>query len=611
MKNLSRGRFNRSNLISVNLIFAMTAIFFTGCVAGVTNLADDVQNNLKPIKIVDKNKVVENSQKNNEKIFKDFAKMIEGYYGKDEILITSDSEKNKELIMSAILKIGKPLVYVDLQNQTQKVEYVISGSITELDEGVKIVDNSLTAGIQGLLKEFAGDLQGENRKNTVVTNMAVDMYLKDYETSKLIANSIQKASLYQNQQTRTAGFYLFGTGLEVSDNVTYRSAKDATVRSLIEIGTLEIIGKELKLPYWKLTKAKESKFLVSSIEENFEKSDKIRELQKILQKYGFSDVEINGNEDSKTKENLKRVTESFNLRYSGVSARLLTDLWLNIPYQKGAKYTPNENFLHYPNDIAVVAKQIDRLGFSQVRINSIVNRYTRNRNSFSDEFKNRLVDYLTKNTSLKVIDSSKDSTRKISRRNKGLVDINGFFELDDKKIVMEFKAIDGEKVVKTIKEDFSKNGLTDTSLSSSKIANYLKIKTEKRDDTIEVMANKGELDTIYYGGEKITFEVRLKKPMYLYIFNIDSNGKVSDLTDSVEIYEQGKIYTIPAPDSNWEMPVEKPYGNEGIKFIALSEKIDFPKDKSANEIVDYFRNQAQNRGFKIYEKSLLIQTKEK
>jgi len=611
MKNLSRGRFNRSNLISVNLIFAMTAIFFTGCVAGVTNLADDVQNNLKPIKIVDKNKIVENSQKNNEKIFKDFAKMIEGYYGKDEILITSDSEKNKELIMSAILKIGKPLVYVDLQNQTQKVEYVISGSITELDEGVKIVDNSLTAGIQGLLKEFAGDLQGENRKNTVVTNMAVDMYLKDYETSKLIANSIQKASLYQNQQTRTAGFYLFGTGLEVADSVTYRTAKDATVRSLIEIGTLEIIGKELKLPYWKLTKAKESKFLVSSIEENFEKSDKIRELQKILQKYGFSDVEINGNEDSKTKENLKRVTESFNLRYSGVSARLLTDLWLNIPYQKGAKYTPNGNLLHYPNDIVVVAKQIDRLGFSQVRINSIVNRYTRNRNSFSDEFKNRLVDYLTKNTSLKVIDSSKDSTRKISRRNKGLVDINGFFELDDKKIVMEFKAIDGEKVVKTIKEDFSKNGLTDTSLSSSKIANYLKIKTEKRDDTIEVMANKGELDTIYYGGEKITFEVRLKKPMYLYIFNIDSNGKVSDLTDSVEIYEQGKIYTIPAPDSNWEMPVEKPYGNEGIKFIALSEKIDFPKDKSANEIVDYFRNQAQNRGFKIYEKSLLIQTKEK
>ena len=59
------------------------------------------------------------------------------------------------------------------------------------------------------------------------------------------------------------------------------------------------------------------------------------------------------------------------------------------------------------------------------------------------------------------------------------------------------------------------------------------------------------------------------------------------------------------------MIVEKPYGNEGIKFIALSQKIDFDKNIKANELVEYFRNEAKKRGIEIFEKSLLIETKEK
>jgi len=164
--------------------------------------------------------------------------------------------------------------------------------------------------------------------------------------------------------------------------------------------------------------------------------------------------------------------------------------------------------------------------------------------------------------------------------------------------------------VSSIKENFSINGVKSKKLSSASIAKYLKIKSEMQNDIIEVMSSKGELDTIYYDGERITFEIKLKKPMYLYIFNIDSKGHIENLTDKKTKYTPNKIYTIPNSNSEWEMIVEKPYGNEGIKFIALSQKIDFDKNIKANELVEYFRNEAKKRGIEIFEKSLLIETKE-
>ena len=598
-------------------ISIIALLILTGCSSAIKDVT-------KPVTISQK-QVVETTITDNEKIFKDFAKMIEAYYGKDKIIIQSKLIKNdtenktllkdsSDMIKSAILKIGSPLVYApygqNYQKEDLRPKYVISGAITEFDEGVKKVDTSVIAGIKGLLKSIAGDFQGGKVNNSTITNMAVDLHLIDYESAKFTgAFSVKKISLFENKEINKAGFYLFGTGLEYQNVVTYKSAKHETIRKLLEIATLEMIAKELKLPYWKLINAKKDERLIETLRDNFAKSDKIRELQKILQRYGFSNVRINGKMDLATQRTLKRVALSLNID-NDLDEELLTSLWLNIPYQREFKYIPNSNFLHYPNDIVVIANQINKLKYKKVRINSIVDKWTRNRNKFSDEFKNKLVKYLVDNTNLVVIDSSKDTTRTISKRKKGIVDINGYFEMNRDKISIELKAIEGDKLVSSIKENFSINGVKSKKLSSASIAKYLKIKSEMQNDIIEVMSSKGELDTIYYDGERITFEIKLKKPMYLYIFNIDSKGHIENLTDKKTKYTPNKIYTIPNSNSEWEMIVEKPYGNEGIKFIALSQKIDFDKNIKANELVEYFRNEAKKRGIEIFEKSLLIETKE-
>ena len=181
---------------------------------------------------------------------------------------------------------------------------------------------------------------------------------------------------------------------------------------------------------------------------------------------------------------------------------------------------------------------------------------------------------------------------------------------------------------------------------AEKLADLADKTTEKSKDLIKISTNKGSSQPLYHGGEKITFFIQVGKPLYVYMYDITSKEGVELLypysADGVHhMLYPGQLYTIPAPDDNFELEVKAPYGLDAVKIFASQVKLPIPRmnnqvvsrsyrsgvraitkkrkkiqgqlaGKSTinpKDLVDYYRGLEQRFHTEILEDSLVVETR--
>ena len=147
-----------------------------------------------------------------------------------------------------------------------------------------------------------------------------------------------------------------------------------------------------------------------------------------------------------------------------------------------------------------------------------------------------------------------------------------------------------------------------------KIAAGAGIDTEMKNDVIMLGTIKGDADPVFYAGESIQFKLQVSKPMYVYLFDIDKEGKVHLLYDSGKPLQPQKNYVVPSSDADWEIVVEAPFGREAVKAFALQHPVDMEHlmaqaGGSAEVFVRKLRLLAQENKIALFEKGMLFETK--
>jgi len=221
-----------------------------------------------------------------------------------------------------------------------------------------------------------------------------------------------------------------------------------------------------------------------------------------------------------------------------------------------------------------------------------------------------------------------------------------FVESNSVAVSLYLKMLDG-RVVNSSSVDIDKS-LIDFSLENrvqKKLVDLADTATEKKDrNAVKISSTRGGDFPVYYKGEKIKFHIQVAKPLYVYVYDINSKDGVSPLYESTSDHrrlEPGRIYTIPSEEDEFDFEVEEPFGTDAVKIFASNVELPVPEltqkvrsrsyegnvraivrkrkqiqtqlstmeNINPKDLVDYFRGAAKKFDAKLYEDSLLLETK--
>ena len=107
--------------------------------------------------------------------------------------------------------------------------------------------------------------------------------------------------------------------------------------------------------------------------------------------------------------------------------------------------------------------------------------------------------------------------------------------------------------------------------------------------TLDLTTDRGERKPYYHLNDKIRFILRLNRIAYVYLFDLDAQGRATLLypVDPNTGYlvkgvmpqvKPGEPLVLPADGASYELVVNKPFGTETVWAVASEASLDFPKD---------------------------------
>lgn len=161
---------------------------------------------------------------------------------------------------------------------------------------------------------------------------------------------------------------------------------------------------------------------------------------------------------------------------------------------------------------------------------------------------------------------------------------------------------------------------------------------------VKLNTTKGDRFQVYRAGEKLQFLIQVARPLYVYLYGINTKNEVNQLYPGPGQQEtalaSGQIHTVPGERDSWEIVVEPPFGTDVVKLFAserplpvpaISDKVsarsfsdgtrtlvrrdviqmELADQKIINgfDLVDYYKGIAARFGLMLYEDSLFVQTR--
>jgi hypothetical protein len=311
-------------------------------------------------------------------VLRDLGKMAEIYGEEAEIMLDKISDNTgtsihtkaeipydvTEMTASALNSIGgnvafipyRPDIMLNLQNlgyqdfRSKVVPAVlVTGGITEFDRGLESKENSTNLGYE--TTQFGQEspvgleyMQGEKNSIAKITidynmiNLSSMSGLPGVQTS----NTIQ---VHKGIKDKELGFTVFGPTLGLKGEIKKVEGRHAALRLLVQSSMIQIVGKYLDLPYWRLIPGIKSDPVVEHYvrrgwDYQMNRKKRIKKIQELLYLHGYDGVRITGEMDKRTKNELKNFIkknkDQYHLSSDAVDFSLYSALYYNIPLDETA-----------------------------------------------------------------------------------------------------------------------------------------------------------------------------------------------------------------------------------------------------------------------------------
>jgi peptidoglycan hydrolase-like protein with peptidoglycan-binding domain/curli biogenesis system outer membrane secretion channel CsgG len=203
--------------------------------------------------------------------------------------------------------------------------YYIRGAITQLDEGV-VADN-VGASVAG--PEFTAGFSADS----VVSVVSMDLNLGDLVTRQIMPGMSAHNSISVTRTGRAgdAGGQIESYGLFFNLSLNRAEGMHAAVRSLIELSTIETLGKLAKVPYWRCLAIEQTNPAVVAQARGWFADMSAREqvvfVQRALASRGYYEAPVTAELDGSTRGAIARYQEEKGLIADG---RISFDLYASL-----------------------------------------------------------------------------------------------------------------------------------------------------------------------------------------------------------------------------------------------------------------------------------------
>lgn len=269
-----------------------------------------------------------------------------------------------EMIKSALNSIGGQVVYIPydpafIQNQMttgysdfqNKIipEVVITGGITEFDRGLRTEGDGTSAGASidivsapkiasaGFGSSVGGNY--DNIEKSGLSRITLDFNLINFATMSGVSrmNTVNTIEVHKRMKDKSLGINILGISFGSKGTLKRVQGRHHAVRTLVEISMIQMIGRYLTLPYWRLLD--KNALIDDVVKKSFLKSyytwptqTRNYAAQQWLYIHGY-DVYESGNMDSKTKIALRKFDPNFN---GMVTANIAWKLYSSLPLSEKA-----------------------------------------------------------------------------------------------------------------------------------------------------------------------------------------------------------------------------------------------------------------------------------
>lgn len=263
-----------------------------------------------------------------------------------------------EMIKSALNSIGGNVIFIPydpayIQNQMvtgysnfdKKLipDVVVSGGITEFDRGLETRGEGTDFGGEGEvplsvpLPSYKVALDISNAKKTGLARITLDFNLLDFRTMAGIPrmNTVNSMEVTKALSEKEFGITLFGPTFGRKGSIKRVQGRHNAVRLLVEVSMIQVVGKNLVLPYWRLigddTQADD--VVLSSLKKSYYRMNdfqRIHNTQQWLFLHGF-DVSPSGSLDDKTISALRQFRPNHVPQDKSIDVDTFVDLYLTIP----------------------------------------------------------------------------------------------------------------------------------------------------------------------------------------------------------------------------------------------------------------------------------------
>jgi curli biogenesis system outer membrane secretion channel CsgG len=176
--------------------------------------------------------------------------------GTREMLISAISRMSAK--SNAFRYVDYDLTQVDVQQLHQLIDssksfvapnYYIRGAITQLDQGV--LDAGVGFGLSAGSGRSGADI-GVNF-NKVVSTVALDLNVVDFSSRQVVPGMYANSSLAVVRASKAAdpGGRISKAGIFFNVALDQSEGMHQAVRTLVELNTIELLGKLAEVPYWK------------------------------------------------------------------------------------------------------------------------------------------------------------------------------------------------------------------------------------------------------------------------------------------------------------------------------------------------------------------------
>jgi hypothetical protein len=263
----------------------------------------------------------------------------------------------------------------------------------------------------------------------------------------------------------------------------------------------------------------------------------------------------------------------------------------------------------------------------KVFINPIVESNYKYQSDFSENFLNQIKSQLIKSDTVQIIEpkpvkirtrgfiegktsqiKSLETSDAVLADADAVMDGRYYIGINSVNVDLKIRAIDGT-VLGSAEEKLPRSiiRLSLDNPAAEQAAEIADVQSQHNDEAlVKITTDKGGEYQTYYENETITFMLQVARPLYVYVYDINSKNEVEFIypkSNTNAALIPGELYTIPSENDDWEIVASPPFGLDNVVIFACEKRLPLPRFSKDIASVSFNKN---TRGLVRREKKIAL-----